>query len=73
MTLASVYHAIRLLREENERLMKLGHPHMNVDEMRFVISAVLGPRGRALFDAEVADIECSMASQKCAESLSEPL
>lgn len=57
MTLAHVYHIVRLLRLENERLMKRGHPHMNVDEMRFVISGVLGPKGRELFEDEVRRIE----------------
>ncbi len=29
---------------------------MTVDEMRFVISGILGSKGRALFDEEVAQI-----------------
>ena len=55
-----VYYLVHELRLENERLMKRGHPHMNVDEMRFVISGVLGPKGGELFDAEVAQIEKGM-------------
>lgn len=57
MTIQHVYYIIRLLRLENERLMKRGHRHMNVDEMRFVISGVLGPKGRELFEDEVRSIE----------------
>lgn len=56
MTLTHVYYVLRLLRLENERLMKLGYRHMNVDEMGFIISGVLGPKGREIFDAEVARI-----------------
>lgn len=56
MTLSHVYYVVRLLRKENERLMKRGAKHMTVDEMRFVISGILGPKGRALFDDEVAQI-----------------
>lgn len=51
-----VYYVVRLLRLENERLMKRGESHMTVEEMRFVISAVLGPKGRELFDEEVKQI-----------------
>ena len=57
MTIAHVYYVVRLLRKENERLMKRGHRHMNVDEMGFVISGVLGPKGRELFESEVAQIK----------------
>ena len=57
ITLAHVYYIVRLTRLENERLMRRGHPHMNVDEMRFVISGVLGPKGRELFDEEVKRIQ----------------
>lgn len=55
-----VYWLVHKLRLENERLMKRGHPHMNVDEMRFVISGVLGHKGRELFDVEVEQIEKGM-------------
>ena len=57
MTLSHVYYIVRLLRLENERLMKLGYRHTNVDEMRFVISGVLGPKGLELFDEEVEMIK----------------
>jgi len=57
ITLAHVYYIVRLTRLENERLMRRGHPHINVDEMRFVISGILGSKGRELFDEEVERIK----------------
>lgn len=57
MTLAHLYYVLRLLRLENERLMKHGAKHMSVDEMQFVISGILGRKGRELFDAEVERIK----------------
>lgn len=57
MTLAHVYYIVRLLRIENERLIKRGCKHMTVDEIGFVISGVLGPKGRELFDQEVERIK----------------
>lgn len=57
ITPAHVYYIVRLTRLENERLMRRGHPHMNVDEIRFVISGILGPKGRELFDEEVERIK----------------
>jgi len=57
ITIAHVYYIVRLLRLENERLMRRGHPHMNVDEMRFIVSGILGHKGRELFDEEVERIE----------------
>lgn len=57
ITLAHLYYVLRLLRLENERLMKLGCRHTNLDEMRFVISGILGHKGRELFDAEVEHVK----------------
>lgn len=41
---------IRLMRLENERLMKLGHRHMNEAEMRFILGGIGGSHYLTAFD-----------------------
>jgi len=55
----NIFPLLRLMRIENERLMKLGHAHMNEDEMRFIISGVYGRKGEAELTSIVERIKAN--------------
>jgi len=52
---------IRLMRLENDRLMRLGYPHMNEAEMRWILGGIGYEKQ---FDELVKEIKCSTKDQQ---------
>jgi len=53
----TIYSLLRLMRLENERLMKCGFEHMNEAEIRFILSGVYGASAQKDLDQIIEEIK----------------